>query len=213
MNATINTTATTTTTAALSIPVFIDAAYNHGIVTVSIYNTAERTESEVCNFSNAANALNYAFLLKKRHGLIIARRAMELIKWVVERTGAISTRAAARKAALLKTDAPSIKSSVVAEWEAMKSKNPDAVLLMRSGDAYTALNADAEEVAAILNLSAVAHADENGAAVNVLSFGADEIDTHLPKLIKAGLRVAVSEEPQPLKVEKPKKKSKKAAAA
>lgn len=211
MNATVN---NTTTAAALSIPVFIDAAYKHGIVTVSIYNTAERTESEVCNFTNAANALNYAFLLKKRHGLIIARRAMELIKWVVERTGAISTRAAARKAAAAKTaDTPGIKSSVMAEWEAMKSKNPDAVLLMRSADYYMVLDDDAEEVAAILNLDAVEHTDENGTAVNVLSFGADELDTHLPKLIKAGLRVAVGEKPQQPKIEKAKKKSKKAAAA
>ena len=212
MNATIST-PVNTNTATLSIPVFIDAAYSHGIVTVSIYDTVKRTESEVCNFSNAANAMNYAFLLKKRYGLIIARRAMELIKWVVERTGAISTRAAARKASAWTADIPCIKSSVVAEWEAMKSKNPNVVLLMRSGDVYMALNDDAEEISAILNIETVAHTDDNGMTVNVLSFGADELDIHLPFLIKVGLRVAVGEEPQQPKVEKPKKKSKKAAVA
>ena len=76
-----------------------------------------------------------------------------------------------------------------------------------------ALYDDAEEISAILNIETVAHTDDNGMTVNVLSFGADELDIHLPFLIKVGLRVAVGEEPQQPKVEKPKKKSKKAAVA
>lgn len=198
----------------LSIPVFIDAAYNHGIVTVSVYDTTNNTDAEACNFTNAANALNYAFLLKKRHGLIISRRAMELISWVIARTGAISTRAAMRGAAAANTkDTPRIKAADVEKWKAVKSKNPEAILLMRTENTYTVLNADAEEVAAILNLAVVKHTDENGVAVNVLSFKVDELDTHLPKLIKAGLRVAVSEQTPQKKGIRPRKKSKKAEAA
>lgn len=75
---------------------FIDANYSNGFLSVGIYNPAERNIVQPIFFKNAANALNYAFLLKKRHGINIARRAFDLIQWEIKRTGAISTRAAQR---------------------------------------------------------------------------------------------------------------------
>lgn len=72
---------------------FIDANYIAGRLSVGIYHLAERITTDTVNFTNAANALNYAFLLKKRHGINIAARAFDLIMWEIKRTGAISTRA------------------------------------------------------------------------------------------------------------------------
>ncbi|MDE6267345.1 MAG: hypothetical protein K2M07_08365 [Muribaculaceae bacterium] len=96
MNTSVNTTANTT--AAVNpnnfvVPSFIDANFIAGRLSVGIYHMADRTTTDTTNFTNAANALNYAFLLKKRYGITIARRAFELIMWEVRRTGAISTRA------------------------------------------------------------------------------------------------------------------------
>ena len=96
MNTSVNTTANTA--AAVNpnnfvVPSFIDANFIAGRLSVGIYHMADRTTTDTINFTNAANALNYAFLLKKRYGITIARRAFELIMWEVRRTGAISTRA------------------------------------------------------------------------------------------------------------------------
>lgn len=203
-----------TTIATIANPIFIDAAYNHGLVTVSVYNTIDRSESEVCHFANAANALNYAFLLKKRHGLLIARRAMELIKWVIDRTGAISTRAAARKAA--EQQAPSLMSvdtALMTAWESMKSKYPDAVALTSADGLYVSFCDDANEIAAILGIEVETRANDSGEPTPQVSFSADKLDIYLPKLIKAGLRMALPEEDEKVGKKKGKKKATKNEAA
>lgn len=82
------------------VPSFVDANFTEGHLSVGIYHMAERTITESVKFSNAANALNYAFLLKKRHGITIARRAFDLILWEIGRTGAVSTRAKAKAEAV-----------------------------------------------------------------------------------------------------------------
>lgn len=94
-----------------------------------------------------------------------------------------------KKAAKKTTKLP--KSKTLAElYENMKEKHPDAVLLFRTGDFYTALNADASKVADTLGLKANSPAKTGDGSLQV-TFPHHALDTNLPKLIRAGLRVAI----------------------
>lgn len=94
-----------------------------------------------------------------------------------------------KKAATKTTKLP--KSKTLAElYENMKEKHPDAVLLFRTGDFYMALNADASKVADTLGLKANKPAKAGDGSLQV-TFPHHALDTNLPKLIRAGLRVAI----------------------
>ena len=83
------------------------------------------------------------------------------------------------------------KSKTLAElYENMKEKHPDAVLLFRTGDFYTALNTDASKVADTLGVKATKPAKTGDGSLQV-TFPHHALDTNLPKLIRAGLRVAI----------------------
>ena len=83
------------------------------------------------------------------------------------------------------------KSKTLAElYENMKEKHPDAVLLFRTGDFYTALNADASKVADTLSIKPTKPAKAEDGPLQV-TFPHHALDTNLPKLIRAGLRVAI----------------------
>lgn len=83
------------------------------------------------------------------------------------------------------------KSKTLAElYENMKEKHPDAVLLFRTGDFYTTLNADASKVADTLGVKATKPAKAGDGSLQV-TFPHHALDTNLPKLIRAGLRVAI----------------------
>ena len=94
-----------------------------------------------------------------------------------------------KKAAKKTTKLP--KSKTLAElYTNMKEKHPDAVLLFRTGDFYTALNADASKVADTLGVKAIKPAKAGDGSLQV-TFPHHALDTNLPKLIRAGLRVAI----------------------
>ena len=83
------------------------------------------------------------------------------------------------------------KSKTLAElYENMKEKHPDAVLLFRTGDFYTAVNADASKVADTLGVKTTKPAKTGDGSLQV-TFPHHALDTNLPKLIRAGLRVAI----------------------
>ena len=83
------------------------------------------------------------------------------------------------------------KSKTLAElYENMKEKHPDAVLLFRTGDFYTALNTDASKVADTLGVKATKPTKAGDGSLQV-TFPHHALDTNLPKLIRAGLRVAI----------------------
>ena len=94
-----------------------------------------------------------------------------------------------KKAAKKTTKFP--KSKTLAElYENMKEMHPDAILLFRTGDFYTTLNADASKVADTLGLKANKPAKAGNGSLQV-TFPHHALDTNLPKLIRAGLRVAI----------------------
>ena len=76
----------------------------------------------------------------------------------------------------------------------MKKKHPDAILLFRVGDFYETFSDDAKAASAILGITLTRRA--NGAAqyVELAGFPHHALDTYLPKLVRAGRRVAICEQ-------------------
>ena len=75
------------------------------------------------------------------------------------------------------------------QYDQLKGKHPDAVLLFRTGDNYVAYKEDAQTASRILGLDVV-HGDKT----DIVSFPFGDLDTHLPKLIRAGQRVAICDQ-------------------
>lgn len=72
-------------------------------------------------------------------------------------------------------------------------KHPDAIILFRVGDNYEIFNEDAVITADILWLS-ITRLEVEDTTVSTLSFKFHALDTYLPKLVRAGRRVAICEQ-------------------
>ena len=100
-----------------------------------------------------------------------------------------STAQTEKKAAKKTSKLP--KPNTLAElYTNMKEKHPDAVLLFRTGDFYTAVNADASKVADTLAIKPAKPTKAEDGSLQV-TFPHHALDTNLPKLIRAGLCVAI----------------------
>ena len=74
----------------------------------------------------------------------------------------------------------------------MKKKHPDAVLLFRVGDFYECFNDDAQEAADVLGITVCKSANRL-----IAGFPHHALDNYLPKLVRAGKRVAICEQLEP----------------
>ncbi len=82
----------------------------------------------------------------------------------------------------------------------LKKKHPDALLLFRCGDSYKCYEEDAIKAAEILRLTDIVEDDK----ITVASFPYHALDSYLPRLIRAGHRIAICDQ---LEAPKPKKKA------
>lgn len=82
------------------------------------------------------------------------------------------------------TDLPS-------EWEKLKERHPDTVLLFRTDDRYEAYREDAEKTGRILGTEVMEKKTADGQDIKLSAFPSQDLDTYLPKLIRAGCRVAI----------------------
>ena len=94
-----------------------------------------------------------------------------------------------------------VETPLMKQYAEMKAKHPDAVLLFRVGDFYETFSDDAIIASEILGITLTRRA--NGAAqyVELAGFPHHALDTYLPKLVRAGKRVAICDQ-----LEDPKKK-------
>ena len=76
----------------------------------------------------------------------------------------------------------------------MKKKHPDAVLLFRVGDFYETFSDDAVEASRILGITLTRRANGKAQSVELAGFPHHALDTYLPKLVRAGKRVAICEQ-------------------
>lgn len=87
-----------------------------------------------------------------------------------------------------------VETPLMKQYIEMKAKHPDAILLFRVGDFYETFSDDALVASEILGITLTRRA--NGAAqyVELAGFPHHALDTYLPKLVRAGKRVAICEQ-------------------
>jgi DNA mismatch repair protein MutS len=90
----------------------------------------------------------------------------------------------------------------MAQYAAVKAKHPDALLLFRVGDFYETFGEDAIKAAQALGIIQTSR-NNGGSDVELAGFPYHSLDTYLPRLVKAGHRVAICEQ-----LEKPSKEKK-----
>ena len=76
----------------------------------------------------------------------------------------------------------------------MKSKHPDAVLLYRVGDFYETYDQDAITASEILGITLTRRSNGVGKGIEMAGFPHHALDTYLPKLVRAGKRVAICDQ-------------------
>ncbi len=99
-----------------------------------------------------------------------------------------------KKEILLKPQDQIVQTPLMKQYYGIKNKYPDAILLFRVGDFYETFSDDAVLVSEILGITLTRRA--NGAAqfVELAGFPHHALDTYLPKLVRAGQRVAVCDQ-------------------
>jgi DNA mismatch repair protein MutS len=80
------------------------------------------------------------------------------------------------------------------QYNKIKERHPDAVLLFRLGDFYETFEEDARTVARILGITLTKRSNGQAADVPLAGFPYHALDTYLPRLVQAGLRVAICEQ-------------------
>ena len=104
------------------------------------------------------------------------------------------------------------QSALAKAFEQMKSKHPDAVLLFRMGDFYGSFADDAKTLSEVLGIT-LTRTSRKDITAQMAGFPHHALDTYLPKLVRAGKRVAICDEPTKVaaKVEPAKKVTRKNA--
>lgn len=86
---------------------------------------------------------------------------------------------------------------IIKQYNDLKQKHPDALLLFRCGDFYETYKEDAVKASNILGIMLTKHSkrmDEEGKPLKMAGFPYHALDTYLPKLIRAGERVAICDQ-------------------
>lgn len=86
---------------------------------------------------------------------------------------------------------------IIKQCNDLKQKHPDALLLFRCGDFYETYKEDAVKASNILGITLTKHSkrmDEEGKPLKMAGFPYHALDTYLPKLIRAGERVAICDQ-------------------
>ena len=82
---------------------------------------------------------------------------------------------------------------LMTQYNTIKAKYPDALLLFRVGDFYETFGTDAIRASQILGIVLTKRANGEG-HIELAGFPHHSVDTYLPKLVRAGLRVAICDQ-------------------
>lgn len=167
------------------------------------------------NFKDSLKAMRYCFLLSKRLELQINdiqlaalslayQRAKAAADKAVEDATQVATEVAAEvgeaeasgeqaTASEEQSEEPVRKpnNTLISQYEELKRKHPDAVLLFRCGDFYECYDEDAVKAAEVLGITLTVRSSTGR---KMAGFPFHALDSYLPKLIRAGLRVAICDQ-------------------
>ncbi len=87
-----------------------------------------------------------------------------------------------------------VETPLMKQYYSVKSKHPDAILLFRVGDFYETFGADAIKASEILGITLTRRANGSASFVELAGFPYHALDTYLPRLVRAGQRVAICEQ-------------------
>lgn len=164
------------------------------------------------NFHEPLKAMRYMFMLSKRLELqidnvqlaalsIAYQRAKDAEQEVVENASNAASElgeeendddsASPEGEDADKATESTLGSSILTQFQNMKVKYPDTLLLFRCGDFYESYMEDAADAAQILGITLT---KRSGDSVQMAGFPYHALDTYLPKLIRAGKRVAICDQ-------------------
>ena len=171
-----------------------------------VYRSEDNQKSGEFYFSEPLKALRYAFILRKRTGAVIPKAIYNKLMAEVK-----ASQPAPEQEAQPTTEVVGEASPLARQYSEMKAKHTDAILLFRVGDFYESFGPDAQAVAEILGIVLTRTAAQDITREQA-AFPAHALDSYLPRLVRAGKRVAICDglpEPQPEK--KSRKRSTKKA--
>ena len=172
------------------------------------------------NFHEPLKAMRYMFLLSKRLELQIDSIQLAALSIAYQRAKEAEQKAVEDAASVISEvgDAEQDDSSspsgedvkevatsaseptpILKQFQELKAKHPEAVLLFRCGDFYESYMEDAEICAQVLGITLTKRSSDK---VSMAGFPYHALDTYLPKLIRAGKRVAICDQ-----IEDPKAKT------
>ena len=184
-----------------------------------VYRSEDSVKSGEFYFSEPLKALRYAFILRKRTGAVIPKaiynKLMAEVKAMRPQAESAPAQQESQPAAAEVGEAPAAEaepSPIARQYSEMKAKHSDAILLFRVGDFYESFGDDAVAVSEILGLTLTRRSSVKDITERQAAFPAHALDSYLPRLVRAGKRVAICDglpEPQPEK--KSRKRSTKKA--
>lgn len=167
-------------------------------------NGAKVAESEFY-FALPYKALRYAFMLRKRTGAIIPKAIYTKLMADVSASKAQAEPSAESESAP-QAEQASEPSALAKAYEQMKAKHPDSILLFRCGDFYEAYGDDARTASEVLGIT-LTRTSRKDITAQMAGFPHHALDSYLPKLVRAGKRVAICDEPSAAQESEPKKKA------
>ncbi len=87
-----------------------------------------------------------------------------------------------------------VETPLMKQYVAIKRQHPDAILLFRVGDFYETFGEDAIKTSEIVGITLTRRANGAASFVELAGFPHHALDTYLPKLVRAGMRVAICEQ-------------------
>jgi len=176
-----------------------------------VYRSEDNVKSGEFYFSEALKALRYAFILRKRTGAVIPKAIYNKLMTEVKASQPQQEASAEVEQEQPTAEVVGEASPLARQYSEMKAKHPDAILLFRVGDFYESFGDDAVAVSEILGI-VLTRTQAKDITERQAAFPAHSLDSYLPRLVRAGKRVAICDglpEPQPEK--KSRKRSTKKA--
>jgi DNA mismatch repair protein MutS len=87
-----------------------------------------------------------------------------------------------------------VETPLMKQYYSVKAKHPDAILLFRVGDFYETFGEDAIKASEILGITLTRRANGSASFVELAGFPYHSLDIYLPRLVRAGQRVAICEQ-------------------
>ena len=87
-----------------------------------------------------------------------------------------------------------VETPMMKQFNEIKAIHPDAILLFRCGDFYETFSTDAIKASGVLGITLTKRANGAGKSIELAGFPHHALDTYLPKLVRAGMRVAICDQ-------------------